>query len=77
MCMINVSLPVYTLKAGPSEPRVGSEKGDGKDAPTHQAAVPKEEEFVLEKKIIDVSYFCHHTVSSVYACLHTLRNSHT
>ena len=60
MCMINISLS--TLKAGPSEPRVGSEKEEGEDqtdAPTHQAAVPKEEESVLEKEIIDVSYFCH------------------
>ena len=62
MCMINISLSVCTLKAGPSEPRVGSEKEEGEDqtdAPTHQAAVPKKEEFVLEKEIIDVSYFCH------------------
>jgi len=62
MCMINISLSVCTLKAGPSEPRVGSEKGereDETDAPTYQAAVPKKEDFVLEKEIIDVSCFCH------------------
>ena len=42
-----------------SEQRVGSENGEGEDqtdAATHQAGVSKEEESVLEKEIIDVSY---------------------
>ena len=49
-----------SLKSGPSELNVRSEKGeeeDETDAPTHQAAVPKEEPFVLEQEIIDVSHF--------------------
>ena len=49
-----------SLKSGPSEPKLGSEKGeeqDETDAATHQAAVPKEEPFVLEQEIIDVSHF--------------------
>ena len=61
-CVWLTSLFLSTLKAGSSEPRVGSEKGereDETDAPTYQAAVPKKEDFVLEKEIIDVSYFCH------------------
>ena len=49
-----------SLKAGPSEPCLGSTKREGEDqtdAPTHQALVPKKEDFVLEEEIIDVSYF--------------------
>ena len=59
-CVWLTSLFLSILKAGPSEPRVGSEKEEGEDqtdAPTHQATVSKEEESVLEKEIIDVSYF--------------------
>ena len=58
--MIIMSLPVYTLKAGPSEPCLQSTEGEGgdqTDALTHQALVPKEEDFALEKEIINVSYF--------------------
>lgn len=58
--MIIMSLPVYTLKAGPSEPCLQSTEGEGgdqTDAPTHQALVPKVEDFALEKEIINVSYF--------------------
>ena len=32
--------------------------GEEIDGPTHQDPVPKKEDFVLEKEIIDVSYFC-------------------
>ena len=58
--MIIMSLPVYTLKAGPSEPCLQSTEGEGgdqTDALTHQALVPKKEDVELEKEIIDVSYF--------------------
>ena len=36
----------------------GGEGEEDTDAPTQQAPVSKKEDFVLEKKIIDVSYFC-------------------
>ena len=35
----------------------GGEGEDEIDAPTQQTRVPKKEDFVLEEKIIDVSYF--------------------
>lgn len=58
------------------------EGGDQTDAPTHQALVPKKEDFVLEKEIIDVSYFAmqsilrnsksdhyqHPSQTAIYAC---------
>ena len=46
-----------TSKPAPPEPRVdsGEEGEDQIDAPTHQAAVPKN---VLKEEIIDVSYYC-------------------
>ena len=70
-CRIDIFLSIYIPKSGPSEARleieeetseqrVGSENGEGEDqtdAATHQAGVSKEEESVLEKEIIDVSYF--------------------
>ena len=49
-----------SLKPGHPEPCLGSTEGEGgdqTDAPTQQALVPKKEESVLEKEIIDVSYF--------------------
>ena len=53
-----------SLKSGHSEPGCESTEGEGEDetnAGTHQASVPKKEDFVLEEEIIDVSYFCPET----------------
>ena len=52
-CVIDTSL---SLKLGPSEPRLETEEEDETDSPTHSLIQAKEEGFLQDEEVIEVSF---------------------